>query len=334
MSSEKIVGDGDLDGNLQIDSIDIVILKNHLLKQINCSSDQLIHADVNSESKIDVFDLIRIKSMLIKPKLPVPESYSNTHINEGNPVEDFISIAETQLGFFSPANTANKYTYANGYISGKPDNGYGYPWCAAFVSWCARQANIEGNVIKRTASCWNQMEQFQNQGFCYLNVSHGGLYTPVRGDIVYFNWNGETSPDHVGIVIKVSGDTLYTIEGNADNSVKNKSYSLSSKTVVCFGHPLYNENNILIDIECGINYPRPIRTIELTSPQTSGFDVMWLQTALTLLGYPVDMDGYYGPKTQVAVKHFQVDYNLDVNGVFGPISLSKMIELLMLQVSK
>lgn len=171
--------------------------------------------------------------------------YENNHQNTGNQAEDLIAIAETQLGFFSPEDVRNKYTEWNGTIESFPDEGYGYAWCHAFVSWCANQAGISTEIIPRTAGTATGKEYFLNRyRFQYSNY-HGGLYTPQRGDLVYFNWNGGAgNPNHVGIVTGVSGDTVDTIEGNSGNAVKRKQYSVYSYEIMGYGCPAYILNNV------------------------------------------------------------------------------------------
>lgn len=53
-----------------------------------------------------------------------------------------------------------------------------------------------------------------------------------------------------------------------------------------------------------------------------------VKTAQILLrehGYNIDADGYYGPKTESAVKSFQRKYGLKVDGCIGPDTWNKLI---------
>lgn len=53
----------------------------------------------------------------------------------------------------------------------------------------------------------------------------------------------------------------------------------------------------------------------------SGEVVRQLQVALEGLGYDVGaVDGEFGPKTEAAVKKFQGDQEIDVDGIVGPIT--------------
>lgn len=45
-----------------------------------------------------------------------------------------------------------------------------------------------------------------------------------------------------------------------------------------------------------------------------------IQGALTVAGYPVQADGFFGPSTQQAVTEYQVEYELDVNGTVDDIT--------------
>ncbi len=53
-------------------------------------------------------------------------------------------------------------------------------------------------------------------------------------------------------------------------------------------------------------------------PGTSGAAVVALQVALVAEGYPIGVDGTYGPRTQAAVRDFQRRHGLEVDGIAGP----------------
>ena len=53
-------------------------------------------------------------------------------------------------------------------------------------------------------------------------------------------------------------------------------------------------------------------------PGRSGSEVAALQVALVGLGYPIGVDGTYGPRTEAAVRDFQERKGLEVDGLAGP----------------
>lgn len=62
------------------------------------------------------------------------------------------------------------------------------------------------------------------------------------------------------------------------------------------------------------------RTLELDTPHMRGGDVRKVQQKLRELGYLTndnDVDGIYGPDTEGAVKKFQSDRNIKVDGIVG-----------------
>ncbi len=61
------------------------------------------------------------------------------------------------------------------------------------------------------------------------------------------------------------------------------------------------------------------RYLKVTHPYTQGEDVEEVQQALTDQGFsPGPVDGFYGPKTEAAVKSFQQSKGLSVDGIVGP----------------
>jgi len=53
-------------------------------------------------------------------------------------------------------------------------------------------------------------------------------------------------------------------------------------------------------------------------PMPNGSHIAAIQDALRELGYEGGDSGYYGPKTEEAVRNFQEDANISVDGVWGP----------------
>ena len=58
---------------------------------------------------------------------------------------------------------------------------------------------------------------------------------------------------------------------------------------------------------------------------SQGQSVKTLQQLLTAAGYPLNADGIFGPRTEAAVKKFQKDKGLVVDGIVGPKTWSSLI---------
>ena len=128
-----------------------------------------------------------------------------------------------------------------GNIGGEPYwSWYGFSnrveWCACFVSWCADQCGyIESGVLPKFSGCTSQgVPWFKERGQWQDNT-----YIPNPGDIIFFNWDGDSLIDHVGIVEKVENGKIYTIEGNSNDSCVQNSYPLGYSKIYGFGIPLY-----------------------------------------------------------------------------------------------
>ena len=72
----------------------------------------------------------------------------------------------------------------------------------------------------------------------------------------------------------------------------------------------------------------PAATPALLGAGSKGEAVRDLQQNLSALGYPLAVDGVFGKDTQEAVRAFQRDHGLDVDGVAGPKMLSAISKAL------
>jgi hypothetical protein len=103
------------------------------------------------------------------------------------------------------------------------------PWCAAFAM----------NILKDSGVL--NLDGLSNRNYCPTIVSWAkdkgiwgqrGSYQPKPGDAIMFDWQGDGTSDHIGIVEKVENGKVTTIEGNSSDSVKRNSYDLSSGNIM------------------------------------------------------------------------------------------------------
>lgn len=155
--------------------------------------------------------------------------YINTHVNTGNQREDILAVAFTQLGYMEKVENDTKYGDWLGYPF--------QPWCASFVSWCARQADISTDILNDSPRA--------NPTSFGIKSYHGKNYTPKPGDLFFTE-----EYTHVGIVWYVEGDFFYCIEGNAkyhdyqvpDDPEVDSYYVMTNKRLISahyFGVPAY-----------------------------------------------------------------------------------------------
>ena len=64
-------------------------------------------------------------------------------------------------------------------------------------------------------------------------------YEPKAGDIIFFDWEGDGTTNHVGIVEKCENGTVYTVEGNSGDACKQRQYTVGSSNIYGYGIPAY-----------------------------------------------------------------------------------------------
>lgn len=192
-------------------------------------------------------------------------------------------------------------------------------WCATFVSACAIKLGYT-DIIPTECSCTRMIELFKNLGAWVENENR----TPAPGEILFYDWDDNGSgdnkgnPEHVGIVEDVSGGYITVIEGNYDNAVKRRVLSVNGRYIRGYGVPKYDaEKQVYGEVE-----------LRELSKGSKGSDVMALQILLIGYGYSCGsygVDGDFGGDTDGAVRRFQKDKGLGVDGIVGPKTWAKLL---------
>lgn len=122
-----------------------------------------------------------------------------------------------------------------GNVGGKPYwSWYGFEsrveWCACFVSFCANESGDLNITLPKFSKVEDGIKWYKDKG-----KWRDKNYTPQSGDLIFFDWQNDNDPDHVGIVERVENNLIYTIEGNSNDECKGKSYSKNSSSIYGYG---------------------------------------------------------------------------------------------------
>ncbi len=168
-----------------------------------------------------------------------------------------IAIAKAEVGYLekkSMASLDDKTANAGSgnftkYWKALSNGMQGQPWCQCFVDWCFMQAF--GTVKAKELLCGS------GKIWCFYTPTAAEYFKtakqwitkdPKAGDIIYFK--NSSRIHHVGIVEKVVGGTVYTIEGNTSGGsaviangggVCRKSYPVGNSSIAGYGRPAYTE---------------------------------------------------------------------------------------------
>ena len=137
-------------------------------------------------------------------------------------------------------------------------------------------------------------------GWVVARISEYGW---TDGSTLFFTV-GDAGPEYVGAVYSENGCEIYGVPLD------------SWEFLGCGAPPAGSATPTPISPSpCGSyrsNDQYPIRRCD------EGYAVSIIQTSLVSFGYVVDVDGHFGPGTEVAVRGFQSESGLEVDGLVGP----------------
>jgi peptidoglycan hydrolase-like protein with peptidoglycan-binding domain len=171
-------------------------------------------------------------------------------------------------------------------------------------------------------------------------------HVPKPGDIMMYDWDdsgygeNKNNPEHVGVVEKISGNTITVIEGNKHEAVGRRYIEVNGKYIRGYIVPKYDAEEEVepvapvttytftqfvkdVQAACGaaVDGVAGTETISKTVTLSRYWNrrhkaVKAVQKRLYALGYTEvgEADGVAGPKFTLAVKAFQRDNDCIVDG--------------------
>lgn len=242
--------------------------------------------------------------------------------------QQLVKLAEDQVGVKESPAGSNKVKYNTAYY-GKTVSGSAYPWCCVFVWWLFY--TLDANELfyggKKTASCTTLMDYAKEHG---LFVT--GDYK--QGDLIFFNWAGAKSyANHIGVCVSASKTAVTCIEGNTsvtnnDNGGSVMRRQRNNSVVVGAYRPKYKVASSATKPSKETAKPEEVTvTVPVLKQGMKVPAVKPLQILLNGRGYDCGaVDGSFGPATLSAVRLFQKNKGLTIDGSVGPATWKKLLE--------
>lgn len=238
-----------------------------------------------------------------------------------------IAWAMSQIGTREGTNNWNKYAAmpnVERLYGGSIQNA---PWCDVFVD--AAFVTVFG--LKLGAAMTYQTVG-NGSALCRTSAAyfkeHGAFTSrPEAGDVIFFYVGGVIN--HQGIVTRVTGGSVLTVEGNSSDQVAERCYSVSDGSIAGYGRPRWELAADVPTVDTkepespGESKAQRFYTLRLPylSRGDAGQAVQAAQGALIAALCSCGPDGAdsdFGGNTEAAVRQFQQRHGLAPDGVIGP----------------
>lgn len=166
-------------------------------------------------------------------------------------------------------------------------------WCAAFVTAIGIQLGIS-QIVLPECGVGEMVKLYKKIG----RYRSSAVHTPQAGDLVVYDWEGNGTGDHIGVVEWVWGKHMTVVEGNYKNAVARREIKTDSKSILGYCVPDYTA--LVGDVE-------NVKDVQ--------------QHLNTIYGAQLKIDGICGPKTKKALLcALQTELKVTADGIFGPIT--------------
>ena len=147
--------------------------------------------------------------------------------SSNNVLQKFLDVASAHANGERFADWAGKVLG----IPGDPD------WCGYYICACAKEVGVLHKIIPLVGWADGMVDTTAKECGGKIHLASSG-YVPKPGDMVTWKRPHEPSGYHIGIVNRISGNTLYTFEGNhTDRRSAKVEHSLTDSLLYRYCHP-------------------------------------------------------------------------------------------------
>jgi len=135
---------------------------------------------------------------------------------------DAARIAHGQLGYHEHGTNCTKYQKACA------------EWCDAFASWVFKKAGLSGKTGGFHAYVPDHVSWFKR----HHQWGKGGSKKtgPVTGAAIFYDLNGHSGADHVGIVYDYNSTYVWAVDGNYRDAVRLRKIKRTSSAIYGYGY--------------------------------------------------------------------------------------------------
>lgn len=242
-------------------------------------------------------------------------------------IKKLLAWLNQQVGYHEGVDNWNKYAATDTMRKYLGWNAQNQPWCQIF----ANAAYIDCYGLDKaammlctavgagTALCRAAADAFKAMG-CWHNK-------PEVGDMVFFIVGGAIN--HVGIVTDVDEYGIEAVEGNSGDSVRRNRYANSYPNIAGYGRPRWEVATGTKDEKPAKAEPKQLVSgIPTLQKGDKGDTVKSAQ--LLLIGRNFSCggwgaDGDFGSATETAVRNFQTERRLEVDGIIGAATWTALL---------
>ena len=234
--------------------------------------------------------------------------------------QSWLGITEYDGRFIEIVNAYNEIPGARGPAL------VSYPWCAIYVSAVFWKAVGESRFAEM--ACDAMIAKFQNLGLYSVSGR------PDVGDVIFYDWDGNGTSDHVGIITEVTDNGYTVIEGNKSDAVGYRTIAKSYPYIKGFGFASRLDEEKPTESApsstVGQQMAQHIISKDYWPTVKFGSQGEWVIVLQAILNAKfnsgLEVDGDFGVLTYSAVSKAQMLFQIERDGIVGPITWKKLRE--------